>query len=412
MASADRLGVWLDGRHVADLVRGRWPEIRCRYTEEALDLWPRNSPVLSCSLPLQSRPHHALSFCKGLLPEGQALQALAADAGLAVNETFGLLARYGRDIAGALVISEDPPDERRFGVETYTADTLEAAVDELDRYPLGSHDDSELSLAGLQDKLLLVELDGGGWGRPLHGRPSTHILKRDDPRHPGLVEAEGLCLDLARTIGLTSIESSLSTIGDSRCLIVSRFDRLRDGGGPVTRVHQEDVCQALAIDPEGNRGRAKYESGGGPALRDVARLLDSYAGDPEAELDRLLATVVFTVAVGNADAHGKNLALLHPDPESIELAPLYDTVPTVLWPRLRTEAAMSIGGQVSLPDVTLADILREAAAWNHPQHRARAVAEQTIDALTEAIEAEAIPPDSGVAERVRRSAELLADQVG
>lgn len=411
MASPKRLGVWLDGRHVADLLQRRWPEIRCRYTAEALDLWPQNSPVLSCSLPLQSRPQDALSFCKGLLPEGQALQALAADAGLAVNETFGLLARYGRDIAGALVIAENPPDERRFGVEAYTADTLAAAVDELDRYPLGSHDDSELSLAGMQDKLLLVELDGDGWGRPLHGRPSTHILKRDDPRHPGLVEAEGLCLALARAIGLTSIDSSLRTIGDSPCLIVSRFDRVRDKTG-VRRLHQEDVCQALAIDPEGNRGRAKYESGGGPSLRRVAGLLDSYARDPETELDRLLATVVFTALIGNADAHGKNLALLHPDAESVELAPLYDTVPTALWPRLRTEAAMSVGGQVSLPDVSFADILREAAAWNHPQARARTVVEQTIAALLEAIEAERIPPDSGVAKRVSGSAELLADQVG
>lgn len=411
MASAKRLGVWLDGRHVADLVQRRWPEIRCRYTEEALDLWPQNSPLLSCSLPLQSRPQDALSFCKGLLPEGQALQALAADAGLAVNETFGLLARYGRDVAGALIISEDRPEEQRFGVTPYTADTLATAVEELDQYPLGSHDDSELSLAGMQDKLLLVELDGGGWGRPLHGRPSTHILKRDDPRHPGLVEAEALCLELAKAIGLTSIESSLSTIGDSPCLIVSRFDRLLDDG-QVRRVHQEDVCQALAIDPEGHRGRAKYERGGGPSLRQVARLLDSYARDPEAELDRLLATVIFTVAIGNADAHGKNLALLHPEPESVELAPLYDTVPTALWPRLRTEAAMSVGGQVSLPDVAFADILREVAAWNHPQDRARTVAERTISALATAIEEKAIPPDSAVAERVRGSAKLLADQVG
>jgi serine/threonine-protein kinase HipA len=406
MAKPEQLGVWLDGVHVADLTQQRWPAIRCRYSEDALARWPRNSPVLSCSLPLQPRPQDALAFCKGLLPEGQALQAVAANAGLAVNDTFELLGRYGRDVAGALVIAAEEPEERRFGIEPYTVESLERALDEIEEYPLGAHDDSELSLAGLQDKLLLIERDGGGWGRPLRGRPSTHILKLDDPRHPGLVEAEALCLELGRAAGLTTVEHRLETIGPYRCLIVSRFDRIGAGHG-VRRVHQEDLCQALAIDPDENRRRAKYESGGGPSLRRAARLLDSYAGDPEAQLDRLTAIVTFTVLTGNADAHGKNLAFLHPSAERIELAPLYDTVPTALWPKLRSDAAMGVGGQVSLPDVTLADIVREAVAWNHPAERAAAVAETTVVAVLQAIDDERIPPRSNVAEFVRTRARQL-----
>lgn len=403
MAKADRLGVWLDGTLVAELKQDRWPRIRCRYTEDALARWPRNSPVLSCSLPLRERPQDALAFCKGLLPEGQALQAIAANAGLAVNDTFELLARYGRDVAGALVIAAEEPEERRHGIEPYTAESLEAALDEIEEYPLGAHDDSELSLPGLQDKLLLVEHEGG-WARPLRGRPSTHILKLDDPRHPGLVDAEALCLDLAAAAGLTTVESRLETIGPYRCLIVSRFDRVDDTSGAVRRVHQEDVCQALAVDPNENRHRAKYERGGGPTLRQVAGLLDSYADDPEAQLDRLTAIIAFTVVTGNADAHGKNLALLHPGPERIELAPLYDTVPTALWPKLRSDAAMSIGGQVSLPDVTLDDIAREAAAWHHPPDRARAVAVETVERVLGAIDEGRIPPDSELARLVRAQA--------
>jgi serine/threonine-protein kinase HipA len=408
MSGTRRLGVWLEGRHVADLLQRRWPGIRCQYTEEALDLWPRNSPAISCSLPLQPRPQDALAFCRGLLPEGRALQTLAAQAELAVNETFGLLARYGRDVAGALVIAEAEPEERRFGVEPYTPEALGAAVDELDEYPLGAHDDSELSLPGLQDKLLLVDLGDGNWGRPLHGRPSTHILKLDDRRRPGLVEAESLCLELAEAAGLTSIDRHLLTIGEERCLIVSRFDREETTGG-LRRVHQEDLCQALAIDPDANRGRAKYEDAGGPSLRGAARLLDAYASDPEGQLDKLVAIVTYTVLIGNADAHGKNLALLHPTAERVELAPLYDTVPTALWPKLRTDAAMAIGGQVSLADVTIADILREAAAWNHPRERARATALETIAAVSAAIDDERIPGDSDVAELVRARAKSLLD---
>jgi len=401
-----RLGVWLDGLRVADLEQRRWPEIRCRYSEAALDAWPANSPVLSCSLPLGSTAADAVPFCKGLLPEGRALQTLAAHAGLAVNDTFELLARFGRDIAGALVIAAEEPRPRRFGVEAYAPDALAAAVEQLEEYPLGAHDDSELSLAGLQDKLLLVDLGKGLWGRPLHGRPSTHVLKADDARHPGLIAAEGACLELAKAAGLTTIEHEMTEIGGVEYLVLSRFDR-RVAGKKVERIHQEDLCQAQGIDPDAARGRAKYERAGGPTLRQAARLLDSYAVDPEAELDRLVAATAFTVLIGNADAHGKNLALLHPTPETVELAPLYDTVPTVLWPKLRSEAAMSVGGRVSLSDVTVDDLIREAGTWPHREGRAREAIAGTAEAVLEAIEAERIPADSRVAAVVRKRARRL-----
>jgi serine/threonine-protein kinase HipA len=404
-----RLGVWLDGVHVADLEQPRWPAIRCRYTQAALEAAPLNSPLLSCSLPLGSQPLDAAAFCRGLLPEGRALQAMAAQAGLAVNETFELLARFGRDVAGALVIAAEPPSDRGFGAEPYTADGLAAAVGELDEHPLGLHDDSELSLAGMQDKLLLVRLSDGHWARPIGGRPSTHILKVDDPRYPGLIVAEARCLALARAAGLAAAEAELTEVGGGACLIVSRFDRTV-GDGKLRRIHQEDACQALAIDPEGARGRAKYEDGGGPSLRAVARLLDEHATDPAAQLDRLVETIVFTVLIGNADAHGKNLALLHPAPEEVELAPLYDTVPTALWPKLRRKAAMAIGGQVELAQVSLADICREAGAWPHPKGRAREVAVTAIESVGSALDAEAIPADSTLTRLIReRAAGLLAE---
>lgn len=405
-----RLGVWLDGRRVAELDQPKFPRIRLRYTEEALEAWPRNSPVVSCSLPLTDRPQDALVFCKGLLPEGQALQALAARARVSTFDTFALLARYGRDVAGALVIAEEPPDAAREGVEPYTDASLREAVEELDEFPLGAHDDSELSLAGLQDKLLLVDLGDGRWGRPVHGRPSTHILKRDDLRHPGLVEAEGRCLALARAVGLTTIDHRVERLGDTPCLIVSRFDRApADDGRGVRRIHQEDVCQATGVDPDGAGGRGKYERAGGPGFRDVARLLDEHAADPQDELDRLVAAATFTVVIGNADAHGKNVALLHPSPGTVTLAPLYDTVPTALWPKLRAEAAMTVDRVAKLADVTLDDLAAEAAAWPHARRRAREVAARTAQQLADAATDGTIPADTDVARFVRdRAARLLA----
>jgi serine/threonine-protein kinase HipA len=398
--TTNSLGVWLDGERIADLEQERG-RLFCHYTEKALKAWPGNSPIISCSLPLQERRQDALAFCKGLLPEGRALQSLADKAGLATSDTFGLLERYGRDVAGALVISATEPEPRRYGAEEYDRDSLTSAVEGLDEDPLAVDDESELSLAGLQDKLLLVETGDGVWAKPLRGRPSTHILKRDDLRYRGLIAAEKQCLDLARALGLTTIDTQLERLGEFDCLIVSRFDRHIDGER-VDRIHQEDLLQALAIDPDAHDRRAKYGRAGGPSLRHIAALLDQYAENPANELDRLVAVVTFIVLTGNADAHGKNLAFLHPTPETIALAPLYDTVPTVLWPKLRTASAMAIGAKVELAETTVDDIVREAKKWDHPEDRAREVAERTIEEARGVLKDGAIDPKSNLAKFVRR----------
>jgi serine/threonine-protein kinase HipA len=379
------LGVWLADKRVATLRAPRIGRIVCRYAPQTLDEFDLGLPLLSCSLPVRTHGLNAWAFASGLLPEGHHRQAMAAHAGVAAHDVFGMLARFGRDVAGAVVLSEQDPPLRSASVATYTDETLEAAVDGLQENPLALDDDAELSIAGLQDKMLLVEMPGGRWGRPQHGYPSTHILKVDDRQRPGLIAAEHACLQLARAAGLHASESRLVTIGATECLAVRRFDRQAAPDGAIRRTHQEDACQALGIDPEAAGRRAKCERHGGPRLRDVARLLDAWAASPKQQLRSLLEWTVFTVVIGNADAHGKNLALLHPTPGHIELAPLYDTVPTILWPRLRTTAAMSIGGATELPDIALADIVTEAEAWSMPAARAGQIVGDTCERLRTAL---------------------------
>lgn len=381
----DRLQVWLRGVHVADLERRRRSDTRIgiQHSDEALERWPANTPLVSCSLPLGSRPTNALPYLRGLLPEGDALAALAAHArDVTVSDTFGLLARYGRDVAGALVIGAEAPDEARFALELYDDESLGEEVGGLDRNPLGIHDDSELSLAGLQNKLLLVETDDR-WARPRHGYPSTHILKAEDRRHPGMARAEFDCLTLARTLGLTPVDSELVELAGIPCLITERYDRIAGADGPPGRIHQEDLCQAVGIDGVGNRGRAKYQrrGGGGPGFRNAAALLETYAADPRTELMRLVSAVTFTIAIGNADAHAKNLSFLHDTPETIKLAPLYDTVPTVLWPNLTEESALSVNGRFPLSELTLDDLVAEAAAWPFDREAALTAATDTLEQL-------------------------------
>ncbi len=97
--------------------------------------------------------------------------------------------------------------------------------------------------------------------------------------------------------------------------------------------------------------------------------------------------MTFNVLIGNADAHGKNLALLHDPLGNVALAPLYDTVPTMLWPKLRPDSAMSVAGVSSLEQITVDDLATEAAGWQYPRDRAHQLATGVIERVAAAAEA-------------------------
>jgi hypothetical protein len=129
------------------------------------------------------------------------------------------------------------------------------------------------------------------------------------------------------------------------------------------------------IDPDSQRGRAKYESHGGPALAGITELLNAYAPDPTSQLRALLQRLTFTVIIGDADAHGKNISLLHPGEGHVTLAPLYDTVPTQLWPTLRPTAVLHVNGRDQLATITAEDLIDEAHRWGlSPRAGAQTVA--------------------------------------
>lgn len=379
------LEVWLNGELVAELAdkRGQLP---LRYTDAVLSK-RRGQPLLSCSLPVSNDVHQAKAFFDGVLPEGRFRNDLAALAGVVATDTFGLLARYGRDIAGAIVV-KDParePGNAEPCALPLTEDELADEVTALPNRPLGIHDDSELSIPGLQNKMLLIK-DGLRWARPVNGAPSTHILKLDTQAHPGVVAAEAEAMQLAKAVGLTSVHVEVERISNIDCIIVERFDRAIDDNGDVIRLHQEDICQALGYPPEQKYelpGRGRPGHGGGPEFADVARLLDTHSAAPLEDLDKLAQVATFTALIGNADAHGKNLALLFTSEHRVRLAPLYDTVPTVLFPKLKNEAAMTIGGAVDLAKVSRTSLAAEARHWNVDPHRMIEQAETLAHAVIE-----------------------------
>lgn len=107
----------------------------------------------------------------------------------------------------------------------------------------------------------------------------------------------------------------------------------------MTRLHQEDLCQALGRPPH-----LKYEREGGPSFTACFERVRSVSSEPVVDARTLLRWQAFNVMAFNADGHAKNLSLLH-GPGGVRLAPLYDLVCTRAWPRLMRDFAMSVGGQ-------------------------------------------------------------------
>jgi serine/threonine-protein kinase HipA len=402
--SSKRLSVWLGDLKVATLEAKKPWDLRCRYEPELVANREANQPLLSCSLPVTRQSATATPWVRGLLPEGNHLLALATRAQVPTNYFVDLLHRYGRDIAGAFTISSDTPEPRTWTLEPYSDSGL---VEELrlvvDAPGFAVRDDSELSIAGLQNKLLVTSLGNGRWARPCNGHPSTHIMKLSDGRHAGLLAAEHACMQLARDVGLTTVATELAVFDGIEALVVERYDRtINTETGSIQRVHQEDACQALGVNIDANRGRGKYERFGGPSFVQIADLLDRY-GDPTLDHRKLLRIIVFTAVIGNADAHGKNISvLIDTDSGHIALAPLYDTVPTVLWAQLRVESAMSVNGSFDQP--SLIDFSHEAMRWGMPTSVAERVVEDMLADLRKAVK---LCGHTALAERVSAQLEKL-----
>jgi serine/threonine-protein kinase HipA len=175
---------------------------------------------------------------------------------------------------------------------------------------------------------------------PLNGSPSTHILKPRIERFEGLVFNEALCMKLAGTVGIPASAVRIGVAEGVHYILVERYDRAATGSGQLHREHQEDFCQALGIVSE-----HKYQSEGGPSLKQCFELVRNTSSVPLVDLQSLFNAVLFNLLVGNNDAHGKNFSLIYRADGQTRLAPLYDLVSTVAYPELSTRMAMKIGGE-------------------------------------------------------------------
>lgn len=346
------LWVLRDGVVVADIERtdGR---LALRYRPEAVQT-SAGSVLISASLPVRRDPYAEaalLPFFEGLLPEGLVRERIATRLRLDPADVFGLLREIGRDCAGALSIVPEGTDlaVAAEDIEWLDAAQLEERVGELAERPLAVEPSAgiRISLAGVQDKMVVVVDGQGRIGLPRGATASSHILKPastqrrgvrgDRLAYPGLVANELFCTLLGRATGLRTVSAEVRRIAEQPALLIERYDRTRRDERRV-RVHQEDFCQALAV-----RTRQKYEADGGPNVQRYLELLTRWSADVLSDQNELLDRVAFNYLIGNADAHAKNYALLHGQ-EGTRLAPAYDLVSTYVYEHVDRNMATAING--------------------------------------------------------------------
>jgi serine/threonine-protein kinase HipA len=301
---------------------------------------------ISLSLPLRSEEYAGGAghwFFANLLPEGAVRQAVCARLGISIDNDMALLRAIGGECAGALSVvdAERPsldPDEQRY--EELGDSRLQELISRDEMLPLligGST--TRLSLAGAQDKLPVAVLDGR-IHLPLAGAPSTHILKLPNPRYAHLTCNEAYVTGLAARLGLEVVSAELLDRTAPPVLLTERYDRRpSEDPWPVTRLHQEDLCQALGLPPA-----RKYEQEGGPSLAGAIELVRAHVRQPLVDVRRAIEWQAFNVVAGNSDGHGKNLSLLYEE-GGIRLAPFYDLLSTRQYAGLDRMLAMGVGAR-------------------------------------------------------------------
>jgi serine/threonine-protein kinase HipA len=433
------LRVLLNNRLVGYLRKAASGAIEFQYDAGWLD-WEHALPV-SLSLPLREDAYRGGEFgavFDNLLPDSDALRRRVAEqVGAEGNDAYSLLAAIGRDCVGALQFlgaddgsGHDGDDQGAVGSadgEALDDPAIEKLLNGLARAPLGLDRDDEfrISVAGIQEKTALLRL-GGRWLKPHGTTPTTHIFKTPIGRLPdGIdlshsVENEYYCLKLAAAFGLPVNDAEIQTFGETRALVIERFDRRWTRDGRLIRLPQEDFCQALAVPPT-----RKYQSDGGPNLVQLLKLLDGSDSPAEDHATILKAQILFWL-IGATDGHAKNFSIFLSPGGGFRLTPLYDVLtaqPSLdagQIERRQFRLAMSVGASrhYRMEEIVGRHFVQSGEAAGLPRTLIREALEMMADKAGKAVDevGQSLPGDfpmqihrsvkAGLEERLKRLAVL------
>ncbi len=329
------LDVLINGRIVGRLERSASGATSFRYAEDWL-AWEHRFAV-SLSLPLTPQTYRGspvAAVFDNLLPDRDAVRRrLAERMGAHGTDFYSLLEAIGRDCVGAMQFLPEGIDNAGMDAiegEPVSDDDIEAMLADLAQAPLGVDREQEfrISVAGAQEKTALLRMEGQ-WNRPVGTTPTTHILKPQLGQIPSAdgmidmsnsVDNEHYCLKLMEAFGLPVAQTEIATFGERRVLVVERFDRRWRGDEQILRLPQEDCCQALGLPPT-----LKYQSDGGPNMRDIFGLLRG-ADDPQADQAAFFKSQILFWLIGATDGHAKNFSIFLKPGGRYGLAPFYDVL--------------------------------------------------------------------------------------
>lgn len=335
------LDVWLHDRCVGRL-SDEPTGLRFQYSADAFGR-PEGAR-LSVRLPVRQKPftHDATSaFFENLLPDEDVRALLATATRFAQHDTVALLGAVGGECAGAVSLWPPGVTPPLPAYVRCRAEDVPALTGRADAAGVSTAlRQGRQSMSGAQEKLVFLRRGERYW-LPRAGSPTTVLVKRSRERFPGLLHNEHLAMRLMGAAGVPVAKAQPCAL-DPRLYECVRYDRVVTKDG-VTRLHQEDFCQAT-----GRSSRAKYASTGGPSLSDLRVVLDRHSADALEDVRHLARWVVANLCLGNFDAHAKNLSLLTTREARSRLAPFYDVVCTAAYAGLDQEFALRVGGAMSI----------------------------------------------------------------
>jgi serine/threonine-protein kinase HipA len=190
-----------------------------------------------------------------------------------------------------------------------------------------------------------------------------------------------MSLNFCARLGLTVPAVRVLTLETGPALLVERYDRVQKADGSVSRLHQEDLGQALGLISVNKYQEYKDT----PSLRQLVEVLQRYGAATQRTLVEVVGRLAAHALVTNCDAHAKNWSVLLSGSE-VALAPVYDVVPSTLWPDVDTTLALRVGSCSLLQDLRADDVVQEAAAWPFGARATRGALEHVRTSTPAAVE--------------------------